>query len=73
MKPNKPPENPLKAARKGSREAEIGMYDHPLPRHRVHRSKKQYDRKSDKARLKNNDGEFFFVSIQRKFRIFVNH
>jgi hypothetical protein len=58
MKP-KPPKDPLKAARKGSREAEIGMYDHPLPKHKVHRSKKQYSRKKAKARL-NYDGELFF-------------
>ncbi len=56
MKP-KPPKDPLKAARKGSREAEIGMYDHPLPKHKVHTSKKQYSRKNAKARLKKNEGE----------------
>jgi hypothetical protein len=48
----KPPEDPLKASRKGSREAEIGMFGHPVARHRVHKSQKQYDRKTAKARLK---------------------
>jgi hypothetical protein len=52
------PKDPLAAARKGSREAEIGMYDHPLPKHKVHRSKKQYDRQTAKARL--NKGELYF-------------
>ncbi len=60
MKP-KPPKDPLKAARKGSREAEIGMFDHPLPKHKVHKSKKQYNRKTVKARL-NNIGELSFLS-----------
>jgi hypothetical protein len=57
----KPPKDPLKAARKGSREAEIGMYDHPLPKHKVHRSKKQYDRQTAKARLKK--GEPLFLGV----------
>ncbi len=52
---------------------EIGMYDHPLPRHRVHRSKKQYDRKSDKARLKNNDGGPFLFLFAEIYSIFVGH
>lgn len=51
MKP-KPPKNPLKAARKGSRDAEIAMYGHPLPPNKVHKSKRQYDRKNAKTRLK---------------------
>jgi hypothetical protein len=63
MKPKKQPNDPLKAARKGSREAEIGMYDHPLPKHIVHQSKKNYNRKTVKARLKK--GEFcFFGDLQ---------
>jgi hypothetical protein len=55
----KPPKDALKAARKGSREAEIGMYDHPIAHHRVHKSKKQYDRKTAKARLKKGEPLFF--------------
>ncbi len=55
----KPPKDPLKAARKGSREAEIGMFDHPLPKHKVHKSKKQYNRKSAKARLKKGEPLFY--------------
>jgi hypothetical protein len=66
MKPNKPPKDALRAARKGSREAEIGMYDHPLPKHRVHRSKKQYDRKYEKTRLKMKAG-FLFYSIKLSY------
>jgi hypothetical protein len=58
----KPPKDPLKAARKGSREAEIGMYDHPLPKHKVHRSKKQYDRQTAKARLKKGE-PYFWIFI----------
>ena len=73
MKP-KPPKDPLKAARKGSREAEIGMFDHPLPKHKVHKSKKQYSRKNSKVRL-NNEGEpLFFARIQfipKKHAIFT--
>ncbi len=58
MKP-KPPKDPLKAARKGSREAEIGMFDHPLPKHKVHKSKKQYNRKTVKAHLKKGEPLFW--------------
>jgi transposase len=54
MKP-RPPKDSLKAARKGSREAEIAMYGHPLPKHKVHYSPKQYDRAKSKARLKNGE------------------
>ena len=42
----------VKAARKGSRQAEIGMYGRPLAHHKVHRSKKTYNRKMEKAALK---------------------
>lgn len=35
----------IKAARRGSREAEIEMYGHPLPKHTIVRSKKTYTRK----------------------------
>jgi hypothetical protein len=57
MKP-KPPKGPLQAARKGSREAEIGMYGHPLPHHKVHESKRRYARARDKARFKKEGGPF---------------
>ncbi len=62
MMKQRPPKDPLKAARKGSREAEIGMYDHPLPKHKVHKSKRQYSRKNTKVRL-NNEGEPLFLPI----------
>lgn len=42
----------LKASRKGSREAEIELYGRPLPRFRVHVSRKTYNRKKAKAGLK---------------------
>lgn len=48
----KPPENPLKAARKGSRDAEIGIYNHPIPQHKIHQSKKNYNRAKTKASQK---------------------
>ena len=39
----------IKAARRGSREAEIEMYGKPLNHRRVVKSKKQYDRKKIRA------------------------
>ena len=39
----------VKAARRGSREAEIELYGKPLNHRRVEKSKKQYDRKKTKA------------------------
>lgn len=39
----------VKAARKGSREAEIELYGHPLNHHKVVKSKKAYNRKKNKA------------------------
>ena len=39
----------IKAARKGSREAEIEQYGHPLNYKKVFKSKKVYDRKKYKA------------------------
>lgn len=35
----------VKAARRGSREAEIELYGHPLPKHTIVRSRKTYTRK----------------------------
>ncbi len=40
-----PLEEYIKAARKGSREAEIEQHGHPLPKHCVHTSQKIYNRK----------------------------
>lgn len=51
--------NYVKAARKGSREAEIELYGHPLNHRRVVKSKKVYDRKRSKADDK--DLPYFFV------------
>ncbi len=39
----------IKANRKACREAEIDEHKHAVSRHRVHRSKKIYDRKNYKA------------------------
>lgn len=39
----------IKANRRGSREAEIESYGHPVNYHRVQVSKKVYDRKKSKA------------------------
>ena len=53
----------IKAARKGSREAEIEMYGKPLNRNRVAKSKKQYDRKKIKADDKRHSPLFFIKCI----------
>ena len=39
----------IKASRKGSREAEIELFGHPVSYQRIHKSKKTYDRKKIKA------------------------
>ncbi|NDV83671.1 hypothetical protein [Bacteroides sp. 51] len=49
----------IKAARKGSREAEIELYGHPLNHHKIVKSKKVYDRKKNKADDK--DLPYFFA------------
>lgn len=35
----------IKALRKGSRDAEIELYGKPLPKHKIHKSKKIYNRR----------------------------
>lgn len=42
----------LKAARRGSRQAELELYGRPVPRTHVHKSRKIYNRKRVKAGLK---------------------
>lgn len=42
----------IKANRKASREEEIAAHGHPLPKTRVHKSGKIYDRNKAKAGLK---------------------
>lgn len=63
MKKKKKKQQPLtdyiKAARRGSREAEIELYGRPLNHHRVVKSKKAYDRKKIKADDK--DLPYFFA------------
>jgi hypothetical protein len=39
----------VKANRKGSREAELADHSHPINHHRIHVSKKVYNRKTYKA------------------------
>ncbi len=58
----------LKANRKASREAEIEAFGHPLPKHKVHKSKKIYNRKKNKAGQ--NDLPFFVIAI---FPLFFIH
>ena len=43
----------LKAQRRASREEEIALHGRPITRRAVHKSKKTYDRKREKAGLKN--------------------
>lgn len=52
MRNKKKSDDYLKAARRGSREAELEMYGRPVSRGRVHKSKKIYDRKRAKEGLK---------------------
>jgi hypothetical protein len=61
MKPNKLTTQ-VKAARRGSRQAEIDLYGHPLPHHKVHTSKKTYSRAKAKAGLK-KDRPFDFPPV----------
>ncbi len=42
----------IKANRIGSRAAEIDEHGHAINRHKVHRSKKQYNRRNNKAGFK---------------------
>lgn len=53
----------IKASRKGSREAEIELYGHPLNHKRVYVSKKSYNRKKAKANLK--DLPFLILCLQK--------
>lgn len=64
MKKSKP-QNPLKAARRGSREAEIEMYGRPIPQHKIHQSPKQYNRAKAKVDLK-KDRPFDLISEARQ-------
>ncbi|MCD8101556.1 MAG: hypothetical protein LUE26_03120 [Alistipes sp.] len=58
-KKRKAADDVLKASRRGSREAEIELYGKPLPRKKVHASKKKYDRKRDKAGRRGLPYDFF--------------
>lgn len=52
-------DNYVKAARRGSREAEIEIYGRPLGRTKVHKSKKIYSRKGGKAALRKLPSDFY--------------
>lgn len=49
----------LKAHRKASREEEIALHGRPTGRRAVHKSKKAYDRKREKAGLRNLPFPFY--------------
>lgn len=49
----------LKAHRKAGREEEIARHGRPVGLHAVHKSKKAYDRKREKAGLKNLPFPFY--------------
>ncbi|MFV0555029.1 MAG: hypothetical protein ACK5LR_10055 [Mangrovibacterium sp.] len=51
----------IKANRKASREAEIENHNRPVSFHRVHKSKKVYDRKRSKAEQKKALPYFFYA------------
>ena len=55
----------IKANRKGSREAEIELFGHPINYTKVHKNKKVYTRK-DKHRGKRFD-VYFYELIYKKF------
>jgi len=55
------PSDYIKASRKGSREAEIEMYGHPIHHERVFVSKKKYNRK-DKS-WKTPERGFLFSAV----------
>lgn len=57
----------IKANRKASREAEIEAHNRVVPKHKVHRSKKTYDRKQFKAG--SNDLPFSFKLKKMEKRI----
>lgn len=67
-------EDYLKANRKASREEEIMVHGHPVRIRSVHKSKKVYDRKRDKAEMKK--ALPYFVSLEilcvKLGKIFVN-
>lgn len=52
----------VKASRKGSREAELEDHGRPISYNRVFESKKVYNRKRNKADLRQGDLPYSFVS-----------
>lgn len=48
----------VKAARKGSREAEIEQYGRPISYRKVFKSKKVYDRKNEKSLYRGDTDSF---------------
>ena len=60
----------LKAMRKARRDEEIREHLHPVNINRVHKSKKVYNRKRNKADL-NKDLPYFFIQNPVTSRIFL--
>ena len=60
MKKNTSLSDYIKASRKGSREAEIEHYGHSVSHHKVHLSKKAYNRKKVKADVKGLPFDFMY-------------
>ncbi len=52
----------LKAHRKAGREEEIARHGRPVGLHAVHKSKKAYDRKREKAGLRNLPFSFYWIT-----------
>ena len=56
----------LKANRRASREAEIENHTHPISFSRVHKTKKVYDRKRQKADDKRHLPSFFYDRVSKQ-------
>jgi hypothetical protein len=70
MKAMNSQESYLKANRKASREIEIEIFGSPQPRHKVHRSKKTYNRKNLK-KAGRNDLLLLFTSLRIKEKTYL--
>lgn len=56
----------IKALRKGSRDAEIELYGKPLPKHKIHKSKKIYNRRNKDWKSDSSSYFFYFKGIYRE-------
>lgn len=57
----------IKANRKASRDEEIALYGRPLPKARLHKSKKNYDRNREKAACKKQPFDLPLPSVSGSF------